>query len=470
MDKIIKHRWCQYKKKDIKNKKIVMVPYSNLTVKLKNLLEQELPYKFVGYIDREKKGEGVYSYDELTKLDFDLILICSRHYADEIYDYLKGYKRYKVHYYRQRFCFINVLRVNIERLFIYIAQKFPKNKNKVVLVSENGFEPNLKYTFLEIRKNKQTVILFDDKKIVNRLKNTIFKPSFLYSFIGYYHLISAKTVIVAHSNAFNPFYPYINFSTQKTIQLWHGVGLKKMFIAYKDYPYDYFISTSDWTNETNFRNVFINTKEFLNCGYPRNDVLLKENLSKEDYLFCDLELLNFAKNHTTIIYMPTFRADENLFIDFEKLNCFLKEKKLYMIIKLHYFVFSGFGKVKQVKWSNFSNIKFTTTNTDIYPVLRYTDMLITDYSSIAYDYMLLNKPIIFYIHDYDDYLKTQPMLFDFYDYTPGVKVKTENELLLEISNQFENPNLYKDKREEMVKLFYDVIDDKSSKRVCELIK
>jgi CDP-glycerol glycerophosphotransferase (TagB/SpsB family) len=84
---------------------------------------------------------------------------------------------------------------------------------------------------------------------------------------------------VAHSNAFNPFYPYINFSTQKTIQMWHGVGLKKMSISYKDYPYDYFISTSNWTNETNFKNVFIKTKNFLNYGYPRYDVLLKEKLS-----------------------------------------------------------------------------------------------------------------------------------------------------------------------------------------------
>jgi CDP-glycerol glycerophosphotransferase (TagB/SpsB family) len=470
MDIILNNWWCGYKKKDIKNKKILMVPYSDFTIKLKKQLQKEVSFEFVGYVDRDKTADSVYSYDELKKLNFDLILICSRNYADEIYDNLKGYKRYKVHYYKQKFCFINMFKVRIERAFVDIAQKFPKFKNKVVFISENGFEPNLKYSFLEIRKSKKAVILFDDKKIVKKIKNTVFKPSFLYSLRGYYHLISSKTVIVAHSNAFNPFYPYINFSTQKTIQMWHGVGLKKMSISYKDYPYDYFISTSNWTNETNFKNVFIKTKNFLNYGYPRNDVLLKEKLSKEDYIFCDKKLMEIAKNNTTIIYMPTFRNDNKFPLNLEKLNNFLVKNNFFMIIKLHYFVFSGFGKLDDFNIQQYSNIKFTTTNTDIYPVLKFTDMLITDYSSIAYDYMLLDKPIIFYIYDYDEYIKKQPMLFDFYDYTPGVKVKTQEELFFQISNQFINPDRYKDKRKDMIKLFYDYVDDKSSKRICELIK
>lgn len=72
--------------------------------------------------------------------------------------------------------------------------------------------------------------------------------------------------------------------------------------------YDYFISTSNWTNETNFINVFC-AKKFLNYGYPRNDIFFK-NEEEIDLIFCNKKIYSLLQNKEykkVALYMPTIR-------------------------------------------------------------------------------------------------------------------------------------------------------------------
>ena len=79
--------------------------------------------------------------------------------------------------------------------------------------------------------------------------------------------------------------------------------------------------------------------------------------------------------------------------------------------------------------------------------------MVSDYSSIVYDFLLLNKPIIFYNYDIDEYKKNVSLLFDYNEFSPGIKVETQDEL----ENSFLQENLYFKQREKIKNLFFDKI-------------
>jgi CDP-glycerol glycerophosphotransferase len=75
------------------------------------------------------------------------------------------------------------------------------------------------------------------------------------------------------------------------------------------------------------------------------------------------------------------------------------------------------------------NILVVDSQTDPYPLLQLSDSLITDYSSIYFDFLLTKKPIIFFPYDYEEYLvESRELYFDYEKYTPGVKVKSMKDL------------------------------------------
>ena len=212
--------------------------------------------------------------------------------------------------------------------------------------------------------------------------------------------------------------------------------------------YDYFFSTSNWTNETNFKSIF-SAKEFLNLGYPRNDIFFKDE-DNLDLMFCDKQVYEIVKNNNynkIILYMPTHRENSTkIALDLNKLNKKLQEINSLFIIKLHPFVLEFY---KHTYKELFSNIVFHNANGDIYPLLKYVDVLVSDYSSIVYDFLLLNKPIIFYNYDIDEYKKNVSLLFDYNEFSPGIKVETQDEL----ENSFLQENLYFKQREKIKNLF-----------------
>jgi CDP-glycerol glycerophosphotransferase (TagB/SpsB family) len=218
--------------------------------------------------------------------------------------------------------------------------------------------------------------------------------------------------------------------------------------------YDYFISTSDWTNETNFKKIF-SAKSFLNLGYPRNDIFFKDE-DELDLMFCDRKIYEIAKKSfkKVILYMPTHRENQTkLNLDFQKLNQKLQEIDAIFILKLHPFMLDYYKNSGDLEYSN---LFFHNAHGDIYPILKYVDTLVSDYSSVVYDFLLLDREVIFYNYDMDEYLKNVSLLFDYDEFSPGVKVKTQDELEKAISKQ-DAKDEYGKKREEIKELFFDKI-------------
>lgn len=238
------------------------------------------------------------------------------------------------------------------------------------------------------------------------------------------------------------------------VNLWHGVPLKKIEgdIDQRDHPcvrarrgplpvrlayrllrpqlaepYDLVLATSAVT-ATRFQSAFgISPEQIITAGYPRNDPLFTEAGSFKYLLPEERDIIEEIRSHTgrgrrVLLYMPTFRdwnnnADRTIPIDWAELDAALEAGGGVLYCKLHP---SDQARLPSLDGSKC--IHLVPSGLDVYPALRYTDALITDYSSIFFDYLLLDRPIVFYAYDLEEYQKFSRTLYDAYgEVTPGPK-------------------------------------------------
>lgn len=327
------------------------------------------------------------------------------------------------------------------------------------------FTENSKYLFLYASKHAasvSSVFISKRKKIVRFLRENGMKAEYLYTFKGIKTVLRAKKAFIDHSiNDINP----MLLGGTEIIQLWHGTPIKKigydsdwnsfdwktkirkciMRMLVKIFPYlygpvvfDKLIISSEIVKE-GFKSGFkVSPQKMIILGQPRNDCLDSQYFLDEN-LFPEQTFLNKLKNDTDIIitWLPTYRRHPqynivNLFNnyafnegDFEQ---FLNDHNGRLVIKAHVLEKTALANIIKDK-KHIVNYNYA----DPYPLLRITDILITDYSSVYLDFLLLNKPIIFAPFDMSDYQKSSASFY--YDYekvTPGSKCHNWNEVLLEL--------------------------------------
>jgi hypothetical protein len=439
-----------------KNKKILLSPHSPMTLALRQKLESD-GVEIIGFIDKNKK-------DKLDDIQYDYIIILSPNHFNAIYqNYIKYVSKdilYKATIQDNQYTFVNNF-IFKQRNISILPCDLNIKRSKIVFISKSFITSNNKALYIYcINHNIECTILTDNIEQIEELKRNNLPFERLDTEQSDLEIAKAKYIIFDQAN-----YTYLPklHKEQKTIQLWHGVGLKDMALL-DNITYDYFISTSHWTNETSFKNTFV-AKEFLNCGYPRNDILIQNKENRFDTLFCDINIINDIQNSDTklILYAPTHReSNPAIPLDFEKLNEQLKSINYTMIIKFHPFVLKYYNNNSTI---SYSHIKFHNANGDLYPILKYFDILISDYSSIVYDFLLLDKPIIFFNYDIDEYNKNMLFLFDYDEYSPGLKVSTQDELVLAITSN----DMYHERREIIKNKFFDSTKQTACKNILDKI-
>lgn len=381
----------------------------------------------------------------------------------------------------------------------------PRSKKIWVFGSTFGkrFADNPKYFFLYLNQNHsehvRAIWITKNKEIACYLTSNKMEAYYLYSMKGIWYCLRAMVYIYDN---YSKDICYTLSGGAKKINLWHGIPLKKI---QKDNRNDkvrnpstlteklhgiprrisdekpsHFVATTSDMLVPIFKSAF-QTKNVINCGgYPRNDVLLLqdlENLLSEQEL-SSLEKIRRKKaaigNALTkmVLYMPTFRDSESLFLqllDIEKLNKVLTEKNILFCIKLH-----PKSKLKNdiLKLSS-EHIVILDPDDDPYVFLNMADILITDYSSIYFDYLLTDKPILFFCYDLEDYLSnSREMYFDYEEYTPGMKIRTMEELVQALSKIDElskiDPN--REKRTQIRCNVFDYIKGSASERLFRYIQ
>ncbi len=445
------------------NKKIYLAPHSPMTLALESYLESKT-INIKGFIDKNKKDTNIRQIEKVSNAELDYILILSPNHFDviasEYLKYISQDKIIKVTIENGKYVFEDDFTIT-RREFAYIPKNIEIDRKKIVFISKGFIGSNNKSLYLYcVKNNINATILTDNSEQIDELKEHNLPYQLLDTPEADYEIAIAKYIIFDQGN-----YTYLPplHPSQKTIQLWHGVGLKKMS-KLNNIIYDYFISTSEWTNETNFEHIF-SAKEFLNLGYPRNDIFYRDE-DELDLIFCDRDIYNIVKNGSkkVILYMPTHRENHSsINLDFKRLNQKLVQIDAIFILKLHPFVLEHY---KDSEISDYENIFLHNGSGDVYPILNYVDILVSDYSSVVYDFLLLDREIIFYNYDMDEYMKNVSLLFDYDSFSPGIKAKTQDEL----ENAFVAIDEYKQTRAKMRNLFFDKIAmDVTSKNIIDML-
>ena len=332
----------------------------------------------------------------------------------------------------------------------------PRSKNTWVYGSFHGaFNDNSKYLFLyanEYVKEKKHVWISTKRSTVSHIRQLGYRAYWLATPMGVWYSLRGKYWFV---NAYTSDIIFFLSGGAKIVNLWHGLpwkciefGIKKGELA-KRYSRedkldafihpavfirpDYVVSGSNWVTNIFAYSFRINEKQCLPCGYPRNYLLGKPKEKVLDFIhrYESIETFNLAQKleHYKIIYiyMPTWRdSQRNLFakgLDLNTLNTVVAEQDALVIMKPH-------PNTKQPKHTEFSNLIFMDSSADVYTILPLTDVLITDYSSVMFDYPLMTgKGIILYQYDYNEYITEREFNFPLEGNIIGRKVISFNELI-----------------------------------------
>lgn len=366
--------------------------------------------------------------------------------------------------------------LNIVTLFLRTIFKLTKYKYEIIIL-ETSFPSgsNTKILYDEMIAHRKNVLYLDTRS--KNLPKLLLLKKIVYD----YYLISKSKIIVS-THGFQKIK-----NSQMSINLWHGIPMKSMNymhlnskkIKFKD---DILITNSKIDSTLLSSCMQISFEKHKIIGSPRIDYLTHPNLSRG-------VISDFKKFDKVIIYLPTFRkgmyhVDGNLtglLFNFDKLSSeelekFLVVNNYLLLIKLHP---SEISTLK-IDYSKLTNIKFildeelAQDNVDLYEILPHTDLLITDYSSVYFDYLHLNRPIIFLPTDLEEYSESRGLLLEPYSFwTPGPKVTTQDDLFPEIKKQLASDTHYGE-RVKFKNLFFkkneQLITESVIKFISELIK
>lgn len=273
------------------------------------------------------------------------------------------------------------------------------------------------------------------------------------------------------------------------IQTWHGTPLKKLaldmdsvamaggndIVRYKreftrdSSMWDYLISQNPFSTAI-FKRCFDFHKTMLETGYPRNDMLINDN--RPDAIDKLKKSWGLPGDKKIILYAPTWRDDEfngegkyqfRPKLDFDMLKDALGND-FVMIVKYHYLISDA------VDWSPYKGFVYQfDASCDISGMYLVSDMLITDYSSVMFDYSVLKRPMLFYCYDLEKYKnELRGFYFDFQKEAPGPVSETTEALVYDI--QHYNFGDYQEKYRAFNEKFNPWDDGNASKKVVDLIE
>ena len=268
--------------------------------------------------------------------------------------------------------------------------------------------------------------------------------------------------------------PRIKREEQIEIQTMHGTPLKTLGFDvlgdWKDSTYnevlrkngnwDYLTVPSDWVANYALK-AFRVSPQIIKSGYPRNDKLFIDYKMEEKNVMKLAMGLPIGKK--IVAYTPTWRdKDEtsiNNFLNVQEFYSKIPENTVIAIKNHHY------QSWKKIDKRYADKIILLDSNTEIEQLYHISDALITDYSSVMFDYSLLNKPMIFWVFDYETYVKNRGLNFDFIAEAPGPVIFQQSELSKWIENFNSIPNEFSNK----IQSFRNKFGQYDSGDACEII-
>ena len=285
-----------------------------------------------------------------------------------------------------------------------------------------------------------------DCRIMHSPKSSLKRFLFGITFQKYY----ARCKCVFLTDNFDPLYAHQPRKGTKVIQLWHACGaFKKWGYSTLDLPWGG--SREDMLRfpmHNTYTHVFVSSEAVIPCyaeafrcserrimayGTPRTDVYFDKNFvsSQREEL---LKIFPEIGDRKIILYAPTFRGNsptaaynENP-LDYGKLKTALGDEYA-LVMKLHPFTAKKFGLAEEEKEKYGDFIFDGSKSLKIETALCAADILIADYSSLIFEYALLNKPMLFYAYDLEEYEHDRSFYFDYKSFVPGKIVINNDEII-----------------------------------------
>lgn len=374
---------------------------------------------------------------------------------------------------------------------IYVLSKFtPRDDDLWVFGAADGdqFADNSKYAFLQASNGTDIRAVWLTKRdpIANELRESGYEAYSTGSLKGKLLALRAGYAVISHGvSDIGSWY----LRGASVVQLWHGNALKqigndqnpnrtltnRVFYRLID-NWDYLVVTSEDEPLRVFSNAYdFPERNVLATGYPRNDVLfgpIDGSMIRQDESLHE-RIRSISEEERVLAYIPTWRGREfssssNPFdrgnFDSEAFEVFLEDRNAHLVVKPH-----PRTEISTAVRSK-SRIHVLPRDFDLYPLLPHIDALITDYSSIYFDYLHLDRPIVFYPYDLEEYREKRGLYYEYDEVTPGPTVGDFDELLDVLNDVLSGDDGYATERDRVARQFYDAFDGRSAERLFHALR
>ncbi len=353
-----------------------------------------------------------------------------------------------------------------------IFRLFPINRDKIFFVAthDDGSEGNIGIVAEAVKRK------MPEKKCIFLTKRDGIRHPFSFFFGKAFHMATAAVIFL--DNEFMPM-AYTRFSTQvKVVQLWHGTGTIKKFgldsdteevarlAAKANRRLTHLIVNSEQTKRQYGSAFGVPEEKIYIIGLPRTDLMLDET-SWDSWKEKFYKIYPSLAGKRCILYAPTFRDSEVdkpvLGLDLDSFAASMEEDEV-LLVRLHPHVAAN---CPDSLWERY---KGKVVNVSEYPgvatLLVVSVQLITDYSSIIFEYCLLDREMIFYPYDYEEFQKNGRGFYeDYAEFVPGPVAYTQSELEKIRQEKSFDSQVVKQFRERT----FSYLDKEATNRLFELI-
>ena len=379
--------------------------------------------------------------------------------------------------------FLHFILFGVVFLLISVFIRSRKGKEKIIGFASSHFSGNIKYLYLEMVEDPKVKVFYvtGEKDEIERVRRLGVDARYYREIKSTPLFLRTHAWITSHGIHYIPFFglirrvlPYWKWKHgSKWIDVWHGLGWVHTEKNKMLRDYDLSIDTSEFFREYYSEGDGNIAAKIKIAGYPRNDPLIDKRWSREEIE----KELGIPTNRKNILYAPTWghRYEKKLFT-WEKTRKFLREVEKFcekngcnFFIRMHPNWYKRNAEqrkllevgMKRAKWIfHISPYKLIDTQ----PLLCISDVLITDWSSISNDFILLKRPIIFIEIQFPvEKCILKP------EERAGYIVKNKKEFFKALYRSIMEPNLYEEKRKKILKKLYKYVDGNSAKRCSEVI-
>lgn len=478
--------------------------YSATLIDETSVIRYALDKKIIGYYCEQYAKKIRRSLDDSWRTErFSVITLALRHVRKDIIDSLHGYRKRLIK---------ATLQEDLPKVKSIINQQLAKQKLKKMLKNKNEI---YKYLYRhQYNKNsvEETWVMFESF----RGQSYADSPKYIYEYLAHHYPGKFTCIWVLNDTKTTLPYPgikvkrfsnkyayylakskYLVFNVRQPLwfrkreeqiflQTWHGTPLKRLVFDQEDVTaasptykkqfyrqkqeWDYLIAANRFSSDI-FKSCFMFDGNMLEVGYPRNDLLYSEN--KEQFAHKVRRRLRIPSDKKTILYAPTWRDDEyygkGLYKFQLQLDLSLLRKKLgneyIILLRTHYYI------ADKLDLEGLEGFAYNVSNhDDITEIYLISDICITDYSSIFFDYANLQRPILFFPYDLDKYRDVlRGFYIDMEKELPGPLLFTTKEIVRAIENIEEVNAHYQERYQAFYQRFCSLEDGNASKRVVETV-